>query len=92
MFPTYYTVKDMQEGEEEFFQGRADHRAREIRVTLSAHKEAQKSIMLHEIIHCIFDQASLSQDNEVLTDVLANGLLNIIRGNKDLIKWLAEVE
>ena len=92
LFPTYYTVKGMQEGEGEFYQGRADHKVREIRIEVSACEEAKKSVMLHEIVHCIFNQASLPQTDEILADVLANGFLNIIRGNADLIKWLAEVE
>lgn len=91
LFPTYYEVGDTVKHEDDGYSGRAIHVDRKIRVDLSNHPEEQKSVMLHEIVHAILTQSGFQDHNEMMIEVLANGFLNIIRGNKDLIKWLEEV-
>ena len=91
LFPTFYEVADTMRHEDDGFVGRADHIGRQIRIDSTMHPEEKKSVMLHEIVHSILTQAGYRDHDEKMADVLANGFLNIIRGNKDLIKWLEEV-
>ena len=91
LFPTYYTVKDTEKDESATYKGRVDHGGREIRVDSRLHSEDAKTTLLHEINHCIADMAG-GKIEENLADIMANGFLSIIRGNKELLKWLEEVE
>ena len=92
LFPTYFTVKDVTRKESRTHKGLAGYSEREISIEPTIHEEDKKSVMLHEIIHCILNSAGLDNHDETMLDVLANGFLNIIRGNKDLIRWLEEVK
>ena len=91
LFPTYYTVSDTNKGESGEYKGMADYNNREIRIDESLHLEDQKAVMLHEIVHCILNMAGVEQ-NEQAADIIAYGVLSMIRGNSDLIKWLEEVK
>ena len=92
LFPTYFTVKDVTRRESENCKGLTRYSDRELSIEPDMHEEDRKSVMLHEIIHCILYSGGISNHDEGMMDVLANGFLNIIRGNKDLIRWLEEVK
>ena len=92
LFPTFFKVVDITRDESRTYKGKACYSEREIHIEPSIHEEDKKSVMLHEIIHCILNSAAFENHDEIMLDVLANGFLNIIRGNKDLIRWLEEVK
>ena len=92
LFPTYYTVKDTTKQESETYKGKADYSAREIRVNEDHHLEDQKAVILHEIVHCLLDMGGVLEHDEQVVDIMAFGILSMIRGNSDLIKWLEEVK
>ena len=92
LFPTRFTVGNIGREEADTYKGRGDYSQREIRILPTLHSEDKKSTMLHEIVHFLFTSASIDQPDETTIEVLANGFLNIIRGNKDLIDWLLEIE
>lgn len=92
LFPTRFTVHDTGRQESATYKGRADYSQREIHIEPTLHSEDKKGVMLHEIVHVIFTSAAIDQPDETTTEILANGFLNIIRGNKDLIRWLEEIQ
>ena len=92
LFPTRFTIEDIGREELAKYKGRADYSHREIRIEPTLHSEDKKSVMLHEIVHLILEAAAIGPLDEITTEVLANGFLNIIRGNKKLITWLLEIE
>ncbi len=92
LFPTFFEVVDITRAESRTHKGLAGYSEREISIEPSIHEEDKKSVMLHEIVHCILNQAGVENHDEIMMDVLANGFLSIIRGNKDLISWLEEVK
>jgi len=59
--------------------------------------ETRRKVILHEVLHGIFEQAGLREEEaiknageEVLIDILAYGFLNVLRTNPDLIRFLQE--
>ncbi len=92
LFPTRFTIEDIGREESATYKGRTNYSQREIRIEPTLHSEDKKSVMLHEIVHAIFISAAIDHPGETTIEVLANGFLNIIRGNKDLIAWLSEIE
>jgi len=92
LFPTFFEVDDITREEAQTYKGLCRYSNRTIGIEPDIHEEDKKSVMLHEIIHCILNSAAFSNHDEVMVDVLANGFLNIIRGNKDLIRWLEEIK
>ena len=92
LFPTYFTVVDITRKEARTHKGLAGYSEREISIEPDIHEEDKKSVMVHEIIHCILSSVGFDKHDEVMLDVLSNGFLSIIRGNKDLIRWLEEVK
>ena len=92
LFPTYFDVKEMHEAEAETYVGRCDMSNHEIRLDLRQCEEEAKLTMMHEITHAILSVSGFKNQDEVMMDVLSSGFLNIIRGNKDLIRWLEEVK
>ena len=91
LFPTYYIVNDTNKGDEEA-RGCAVSSSREIRLSEDYHLEDQKQSMLHEVIHLILEMGGYREQDEQIVDVLSLGILSMIRGNSDLIKWLEEVK
>ena len=92
LFPTRFTVEDIGREESATYKGRSSYSQREIRIEPSIHSEDKKSVILHEMVHCILHSAAFENHDESMVEVLANGFLNIIRGNKKLIAWLTEIE
>ena len=92
LFPTRFTIEDISREECASYKGRLDYSQREIRIEFTLHSEDKKSTILHEIVHAIFTSASIEMPGETTIEVLSNGFLNIIRGNKDLMAWLSEIE
>ena len=94
LFPTRFTIEDISREESATctYKGRTNYGRREIRIEPTLHSEDKKSVMLHEIVHCILRSAAFDDQHEGMVEVLANGFLNIIRGNKKLIAWLSEIE
>ena len=91
MFPTYYTVSDTTKGDDGL-KGCAESSKREVRLDLSSHPEDQKVTLLHEVVHLIMEMGGFREQDERHTDIMSMGILSLIRGNSDLIKWLAEVD
>lgn len=91
LFPTFFEVVDITRRESITHKGLASYSDRKISIEPTVHEEDKKSTILHELIHCILYQAGIHNHDEIMLDVLANGFLNLIRGNKDLIRWLEEV-
>ena len=89
LFPTFFTVGDTIKGDDGL-RGCAISNKREIRIDLDAHPEDLKVTMLHEVIHLIMEMGGFREQEERATDVMSMGILSLIRGNPDLIKWLAE--
>ncbi len=92
LFPTFFKIVDVTRRESETSKGITRYIDREISIEPEMHEEDKKLVMLHEIVHCILNSAAIKEQNEVMVEVLANGFLNIIRGNKDLIRWLEEIK
>ncbi len=92
LFPTFFEVKDVTRKQAENCKGIANYSGRTISIEPEIHEEDKKAIMLHEIVHCILYSGGIREHDEITLDILANGFLNIIRGNKDLIRWLEEVK
>ena len=92
LFPTYFPVRDVSREESSDCKGLTSYSDREIAIEPSIHAEDKKQVMIHEIIHCILNSGGFRDHDETMLDTLAAGFLNIIRGNSDLIKWLAEVD
>ena len=92
LFPTFFEVKDVTRKQSENCKGIANYSDRAISIEPEMHEEDKKAVMLHEIIHCILNSGGIREHDEIMLDILANGFLNIIRGNKDLIRWLEEVK
>lgn len=91
LFPTFFKITDITRDELATHKGMARYEEREIGISISIHEEDKKSVLLHEIVHCILNSAGFINHDEIMVEVLAYGFLNIIRGNKDLIRWLEEV-
>ena len=92
LFPTFFKIVDVTRGESAKYKGVAKYSDREIGIEPAIHEEDKKSVMIHEIVHCILNSAGFENHDEIMLDVLANGFLSIIRGNKDLIRWLEEIK
>lgn len=92
LFPTFFEVVDVTRREARTYKGLSAYSDREISIEPDIHEEDKKSVMLHEIIHCILHSVGFENHDETMLDVLANGFLSLIRGNKDLIRWLEEVK
>jgi len=90
LFPTYFDVRDTKR-EEAGLRGAAETIKREIRIDPDIHSEDQKVTMLHEVVHIIMEMGGFREQDEHITDVVSMGILSLIRGNKDLIRWLEEV-
>jgi len=92
LFPTFFDVVDITRRESKRISGNCTYGQREIAIDPSIHEEEKKGVMMHEIVHSILYQAGILDHNEATLDVLAYGFLSIVRGNKDLIRWLEEVK
>ena len=92
LFPTFFTVRDVTRDESADCKGLSKYSDRVIGIEPGIHEEDKKTVMLHEIMHCILYSSGIREHDEVLIENLAVGFLNIIRGNKDLIRWLEEVK
>ena len=91
LFPTSFKVREITRAESVTYKGLVGYSQREIAIEPALHEEDKKSVMLHEIVHCILNTAGFEDHNEIMIDVLSNGFLNIIRGNEDLVRWLEEI-
>ena len=51
-----------------------------------------RKVLTHEIVHCIMGNYSLNVENseveEAICDVMANGLIPLLRDNPELVEWL----
>ena len=92
LFPTFFDVVGITRRESKRISGHCSYSQREIAIDPSVHEEEKKGVLLHEIIHSILYQAGITNTEEETIDVLAYGFLSIIRGNKDLIRWLEVVK
>ena len=70
--------------------GRVDHIKQKIYLLDSLTKEIKKVVLVHEILHSIFEQLGFNEehDNEHLIDCLAKSIIQIFSKNKDFTSFL----
>jgi len=71
------------------YSGQADVVAGELRFNLNHDDQFLAQILLHELIHSIFQVYTDNEGvSEGMVDALASGLQTLWRDNPELIKWL----
>lgn len=72
--------------------GAADHAAQVISLSPKLGPDARAEVLLHECIHCLFEQGSLERglkgDVERVVEVLGYALLDLLRRNPALVAYL----
>ena len=78
-------VDNIEHGSDEI--GRIQHLDNLILIKRGINEERKKVVLIHEIIHAIFEQLGFSEehDNEHLINSLANSIYQVFTSNKDLI-------
>ena len=61
------------------------HNDCEILIERSLHDQEKYCTMWHEIIHAIMSQAGIADQDESFVSTLAYGIVNVIKGNPDIM-------
>ena len=93
--PFHYAITDIH-GEIEdgkFIHGRVTHHKTLIEIDASSSKQGALHTLMHEIVHAIRYQSAIqpTENEEYVCDALAYGLIQLIKGNPELIKEIVEL-
>ena len=85
----YAEVDGIRNSNDERLLGEIDYTHSRINIEQSISTEMKRTVILHEILHGILEQAGVRDDSEeTLVNVLSYGLISVFRYNLPLIAFL----
>lgn len=92
---SYYTVcieKDVHffddKGRRQQLYGKFHYGEKKIYLDEDMHPEATAVVLMHELIHGLFSNAGIRDEQERDVDVIAHGMVQLIRDNPDLVAYV----
>lgn len=62
-----------------------------IKILKDIKEDVKRAVLLHEIIHGIFDGAGMRDHDEQVVDMLSHGLVMVLMDNPELAMFLADL-
>ena len=62
-----------------------------LKVLKDIKEDVKRTVLLHEIIHGVFDNAGMRDHDERVIDVLSHGLVMVLMDNPDVAMFLADL-
>ena len=71
--------------------GMCNNETQTIQVWAGLSEQRQRQVLLHEVIHAVFELMAVSQGNEEnVCDCVSLGLFMVLRDNPEMARWLGE--